>query len=128
MTEVLAINTNDTINNSCFCPEQRLSDAHDILTICFTRVSVTTAATNDLPTQTSGSEAQELRLTHYSVEEYLILTRLKKASMCRYHITPLSANVSIAKCFLINFLHIESRTILIVGLYDFPLARYAAEF
>lgn len=71
----------------------------------------------------------ELRLAHYSVKEYLISDRLKNASMHRYYITPLSANVSIAKDCLRYLLHFESPTILTASLdHEFPLIRYAAEF
>ena len=126
MVEVLAIDTTDTTDNFCFHPEQRLPDPRDILTICSTLVSVTTAA-KDASTQTSRT--QELRLAHSSVKEYLISDRLKKASMHRYHITPLCANVSIAKTCLTYLLHFKDPTILMNEVdYEFPLIGYATEF
>ena len=121
MVEVLAI------ESTCFSPEQRLPDPRDILTICSTMVSVSAAATNDTSTQTTGS--QELMLAHFSVKEYLISDRLKNASICRYHITSSSANLSIAKTCLTYLLHFESPTILTPDFsQEFPFIRYAAEF
>ena len=127
MVEVLAI---DLTNEFCFLPVQRLPDPRDILTICSTLVSVVSVlaiAKRNSSWQTYQSE--ELRLAHFSVKEYLISDRLKRASMHRYHITPLSANVSIAKCCLIYLLYFKSPAILTAECYvEFPLIEYAAEF
>ena len=124
MVEVLAI---DSSSDSRFSPEQRLPDPYDILTICSTLVSVTTAIRRLTPYETIRT--QELRLAHFSVKEYFISDRLKKSSMCYYHITPSSANVSIAKACLAYLLHFETLTMLTAEFdHDFPFIRYAAEF
>lgn len=120
MVEVLA-------TDSCFKPEERLPDPRDILTICSALISITAAEQKTIPTQTHGT--QELRLAHFSVKEYLTSDRLKKNSMHQYHVTPLSANVSITKTCLTYLLHFESPTILSAEFdHVFPLIRYAAKF
>ena len=124
MVEVLAVESTDDCR---FSPEQRLPDPHDILTICSTLVSVATVATKDTSTQNPGAE--ELRLAHFSVKEYLISERLKKTSMHCYYIAPSSANFSIVKSCLAYLLHFESPSILTAEFdQEFPLIRYAAEF
>ena len=124
MVEVLAI---DSSSDCGFSLEQRLPDPRDILTICSTLVNVSAASKKDTSSQTTGT--QELRLAHFSVKEYLISDRLKKGPMHRYHITPVSANVSIAKTCLRYLHHFESPTPLTAKFYhEFPLIRYAAEF
>ncbi|MCJ1462463.1 hypothetical protein MMC07_001065 [Pseudocyphellaria aurata] len=123
MVEVLA--TGSTVG-SCFRPDDRFVNPHDILTICSTLISVTATSNG---TSTPNTNTQELRLAHYSVKEYLISDRLKKTSMHRYHIAPLSANIFVATTCLTYLLYFESSTILTAEFEDeFPLARYAAEF
>lgn len=124
MVEVLAI---ESTSDPCFRPEQRLADPRDILTICSTFVSVTAVGERETSTETAG--AGELRLAHFSVKEYLISDRLNKASIHRYHIAPLSANVSIAKACLTYLLYFESPAFLTARFdSEFPLMGYAAEF
>lgn len=123
--------TNST-SDCRFESEHRLPDPQDILTICSALASVTPAANQVIAVEdeliTVGGEA--LRLTHFSVKEYLISDRLKKTSIHRYHITPLSANISIATTCLTYLLYFESPTILMeVGFeYEFSLTSYAAKF
>ena len=120
MVEVLAI-------DSRFRPEQRLPDPEDVLTICSSLVSITAAATNDTSKQSVG--AQQLKLAHFSVKEYLISDRLKKASIQCYYISSLSANASIGKTCLTYLLHFEDPIISTAEICDkFPLIRYAAEY
>lgn len=121
MVDVLAT---DSLSGSSFRPEARLLDPRDILTICSTLVNVTTTAESD-----SSTETQELRLAHFSVKEYLISDRLKKTPMYHYHITPISANVSMAQTCLTYLLHFQSPTVLTAEFdHEFPFIRYAAEF
>lgn len=125
MVEVLAI---DTADDATFRPEQRLPDPRDILTICSTLISVTTVA-NEEDASAQTAQTEEVRLAHFSVKEFLVSDRLKKASMHRYHITQLSAHVSMAKTCLTYLLHFESPTILTAEFdHEFPFVRYAAEF
>ena len=124
IVEVLAI---DSTPGSGFCPEQRLPDPRDILTICSTLVSITAAAKGDTSTHTTGT--LELRLAHFSVKEYLISDRLKQASMHHYQITQLSTHISITKTCLTYLLYFESPAILMSEAdHELPLLRYAAEF
>ena len=124
MVEVLAIDSN---SDSRFSPEQRLPDPYDILTICSTLVSVTAGTERETSTETA--KTQILRLAHFSVKEYLISDRLKNASMHCYHITPLSANVSIAKACLTYLLYFENPIISRTEFdHEFPFGIYAARF
>lgn len=92
MVEVFAIDS--TSESPRFRPGQWLPDPRDILIICSSLVSVATARTEDASTQ--ASEADESRMAHFSIKNYLISERLRNASMHCYHITKSFADVSIA--------------------------------
>lgn len=120
MVEVLAIDLSD---DPVFMPDERLPNPLDILTICSPLVSVTAKST-------TADNAEELRLAHFSVKEYLISERITFTPVLRYHITSSSANSFIAKSCLAYLLYFEKPITSKPALLDdkYPLYGYAAEF
>ena len=141
MVEVLAI---DLTDNPSFDPERRLEDPQSILIVCSSLVTITTLirykdgsvyrlaeGPDDSPPETIVN--QELRLAHFSVQEYLFSDRIKAKSARRYHMDSSSAHASITLASVAYLFYIEdSKFPFIHSLRDFhdffPLHDYAASF
>jgi hypothetical protein len=104
MVEVLAVNWD--VEEPQFDPQNRLLDSKDILTICSTLVTTSEATGYQL-----GSEKLDtfvtLRLAHLSVKEYIISDRIKNSKVSTYSVTPVSANIFIARTYLVYLLNSE---------------------
>ncbi|KAH8657573.1 ankyrin repeat-containing domain protein [Tricladium varicosporioides] len=121
VAEVVAID----IDHLRFEAENRLPEPRDVLTICSSLVTSTAVMVND--GYGVSFEAEELRLAHFSVKEYLISDRVRTIPAPQYNIQ-LYAEDRIAQACLIYLLQFNESTLLTLNnIDDFPLARYAAE-
>jgi Ankyrin repeats (3 copies) len=104
MVEVLAINWDR--EEPQFDPQNRLLDPNDISTICSTLV-----ATSETTGYRFGSEELTTfitpRLAHLSVKEYIISDRIKNSKASTYNVMPISANIFIARTYLVYLLNSE---------------------
>jgi hypothetical protein len=107
MVEILAIDWDREVPQ--LDPQNRLLDPKDILTICSTLV--TTVETTGYR---FGSEKLTtwltLRLAHSSVKEYIVSDRIKNSKVSMYSVTPTSANLFIARTYLVYLLSPEFET------------------
>jgi hypothetical protein len=105
MVEVLAIDWNG--DEPRFVPDNRIPEPKDILTMCSTLVTTT----EDLGTHFSDDGYQDIwltiRLAHFSVKEYLLSDRIMTSKASMYALDPVSANLFIAKTYLVYLLSLE---------------------
>lgn len=105
MVEVLAVDWDG--DEPRFEPDNRIPEPKDILTMCSTLV----ATTEDLGTHFSDDGYQDIwqtiRLAHFSVKEYLLSDRIKTSKASVYALDPVSANLFIAKTYLVYLLSPE---------------------
>ena len=87
----------DEETDTGFNPENRLQDPRDILTICSSLVTIV-ASTRKL------KENVELRLAHYSINEYLISDRILHGAALQYSIA-VELDKSMAQTCLHYFLY-----------------------
>lgn len=116
-----------------FDAERRLVDPDDTLSMCSALVnvqSIETVGTNGITRKTTT-----LRLTHFSIQEFLLSERIQSSSVSHWYIEKLSANLFLARACLAYLIFLEGR-----GGYDesggmafdddyhqeYPLARIAA--
>lgn len=95
--------------------EDRLRDHHDILMICSSLVTL--------------SEGNELRLAHYSVQEYLLSDRIAMGPASAFHLVQGIVDDNIAEICITPLLMFDQHGSMPErNLQDFPLLQYAAEF
>ena len=123
VAEVIAVKID---NDPQFDPENRLPEPRDILTICSSLVTTAISTAESLDGDTY--EAEELRLAHFSVKEYLISDRIKTGPALRYSITN-GAEEHITQTCLIYLLHFKGPIVLTSkNINEFRLAGYAARY
>ncbi|MCJ1243623.1 hypothetical protein MMC30_000820, partial [Trapelia coarctata] len=112
-----------------FDPDDRFPDPRDILLICPSLITVETA-THFIP-RIGKYEAQELRLAHFSIKEYLVSDRICEEANF-YRIRKIPAQSVIAETCLAYLLSLGDRDPLSsLGaefLKEFPLVQYAGAF
>lgn len=119
--ELLAID----LPSKSFNLEQRLLLPRQLLSICSTLVTVVEGHADMRRFNDHRKRFLELRLAHYSVQEYLVSERIRKSRAVFYALDTDSANLSLARsCFI--YLNIPAFNI---G-YSSPrrLARYTEEY
>ena len=120
--EIIAIDIEKTPR---FDPDRRFQEPRDILRVCSSLVSLVSqsdgaysqqefmafdsspSAEND---NRNSAARSEVRLSHYSVKEYLMSDRIRHGSAMRYSIREIDANRSIAKTCLAYLLHFGNVT------------------
>ncbi|KAI9868362.1 MAG: hypothetical protein M1813_005805 [Trichoglossum hirsutum] len=122
--EVVAV---DLESDPRFDPERRLSEPYDLLIICSSLVTVS-SATLELSNGTL-EETEELRLAHFSVKEYLISKRIRAGSASTFHILEIPAHLSIAQTCLAYLLQFNKPNSLTPNTgQEYPLTKYAAKY
>lgn len=125
------------IDQEChtFDPEDRLADPFDIVEVLSSLVTYSSAQIALTIDEASngryvGAErATGLRLSHYSVKEYLMSDRLRNKGSSKLHISIYQAHKCIAEACLTYLLwldHLESVSLGFV--LDFPFGLYAARY
>ncbi|OCL07885.1 hypothetical protein AOQ84DRAFT_267871, partial [Glonium stellatum] len=113
ISEMLAIDL-DKIPR--YDPDQRLQDPKDVLSICGSLISI---SDND----------NVVRLSHYSVKEYLLSDRIRMGSQSRYHVSQIETDIFMAETCLAYFLEFDTWSYDIISeLNDRPLIQYAVDF
>ncbi|CAD6586135.1 MAG: hypothetical protein ASARMPRED_002451 [Alectoria sarmentosa] len=118
-----------------FDPEDRLRHPTDILAICSSLIHLSAAEGFRLPSPTpppfseeDHTQHLEVRLAHYSVKEYLVSERIKRAKAAFYSICEASANVFLARSCLVYLMYFDKPLSDPVAayLYEYPLLWYSA--
>lgn len=104
MVEVLAVDWDR--EQPQLDPQNRLLDPKDILTICSTLVTTSETTGYGFGLQ-KLSTFTTLRLAHLSVKEYIISDRIKNSKASMYSVTSTSANIFIARTYLVYLLNPE---------------------
>ncbi|RDW91705.1 hypothetical protein BP5796_02870 [Coleophoma crateriformis] len=117
MVEVFAIETDSELK---FDPDRRFPEPRDVLLICPGMIdSVQTISSN------TREHVEELRLAHFSVQEYLISDRVSKEIKI-YHIQKISVDVTIFRDCLHYIWSISNNGDVPSNSFKaFPLLRYA---
>lgn len=129
-----------------FDPEDRLRHPTDILAICSSLINVSPTNTklsvqlsdrggrlpSPSPPTISGEDYTqylEVRLAHYSVKEYLVSERIKKAKAAFYSICEASASVFLVTSCLVYLMYFEEPFSEPVAkyLHEYPLLNYSVE-
>jgi ankyrin repeat protein len=96
-----------------FSPEDRLFEPHDIVSICRSLVSL-----ND--------DTSELRLAHFSVQEYLVSERIREGPVSYFSVFEESGETLLAEvCLSYIFLFDKPRSLSEESLSEWPLLDYA---
>lgn len=99
-----------------FSPEDRMFDPHDIASICRSLVSL-------------SADASEIRLAHYSVQEYLLSDRIGHGPSAFFSIIRRSATVLIAEvCLTYLLLFDKPHSLSDNSLSEWPLLDYACRY
>jgi hypothetical protein len=86
-----------------FDPERRFPEPRDVLTICFSLVTITV-----LPSLiVMGRTITVAQLAHFSVQEYLVSDRIRDGPAKEYSMQGVSANLCIAETCLAYLLHLN---------------------
>ena len=125
------------IDREChsFDPEDRLADPFDIVEVLSSLVTYSSAqialtideASNG---RYAGAErATGLRLSHYSVKEYLLSDRLRNKGASKFYISIYEAHKCIAEACLTYLLWFDHPGAVSLGfILDFPFGLYAARY
>jgi ankyrin repeat protein len=98
-----------------FSPEDRMFDPYDIISICRSLISI-------------SKDTSELRLAHYSVQEYLVSERIRKGSASFFGIIRVSADALIAEvCLTYILLFDKPDSLSKTSLSEWPLLDYACK-
>lgn len=135
LAEVVAIDANES---PYFDTERRLLDPHDILTMCGSLVTIGndfSESSQELDIGVTNSNIDDrsittdVRLAHFSVQEYLLGERICLGPARSYSIRETKSNEAIAEHCLAYILHanLHSKT-LSQTLEEFPLVRYVVRF
>ncbi|KAH0563190.1 hypothetical protein GP486_002236 [Trichoglossum hirsutum] len=113
-------------------PEERLADPHDILQILSSLV-VTSTRKRQLSVDgwLEPEEVEEIRLAHFSVKEYLVSDRVKPLPVMAFCTTDAIAHRATAEScllYILNYEHVEDKTLSEEDLEKFPLLQYACRF
>lgn len=135
IAEVVAIDANESLY---FDPDRRLLDPRDILTMCGSLVTIgndSSESSHQVNSDEEGrtfdenSNSTDVRLAHFSVQEYLVAERIHDGPAKLYSIRETDSNEAIAEHCLAYVLHaIRHSSTLGQTFEEFPLVRYAASF
>ena len=111
VAEVIAV---DAEGHPRFNPDRRFLEPEDIERICSSLVTIAGA---------------EIRLAHFSVEEYLVSERIQNGPARQYSIQKIPTHTSIAEICLAYLLQFDKANCLTRDTTEkYPLARYAAKY
>ncbi len=133
LTEVIAVNANESPYVDI---DRQLLDPHDILKMCGSLITIGNDFFEDTQELDAGemmrtfdekSMTTDVKLAHFSVQEYLTAERIRLGPAKSYSIRETGSNEAIAEHCLAYVLH-ASRHAKSLGqtLEEFPLVRYAA--
>ncbi|KAG9230960.1 hypothetical protein BJ875DRAFT_384023 [Amylocarpus encephaloides] len=96
LAEIVAINVE---REPAFNRDEILEDPIDVLDICMGLVSVAMAESSSLPSPSphSSTISRTVTLAHYSVQEYLVSTRIRQGNAARYSMQAAASHAYIAK-------------------------------
>jgi ankyrin repeat protein len=98
-----------------FSPEDRMFEPYDIISICRSLVSI-------------SEDTSELRLAHYSVQEYLVSERIRKGPASFFSVIRVSADTLIAEvCLTYILLFDKPDSLSKTSLSEWPLLDYACK-
>ncbi|KAH8756434.1 hypothetical protein BGZ57DRAFT_957852 [Hyaloscypha finlandica] len=98
-----------------FSPEDRMFEPYDIISICRSLVSI-------------SEDTSELRLAHYSVQEYLVSERIRKGPASFFSVIRVSADTLIAEvCLTYILLFNKPDSLSETSLLEWPLLDYACK-
>jgi hypothetical protein len=127
ISEIVAI---DVERDPLFDRREVLEDPLDVLSICSSLVTITTAEESSIRTQNNGSDParQVVALAHYSVKEYLISERSHQGRAARYSMYNADCNEIIARGCLGYLLQFQCSELLSeASIEEFKLAQYSAQ-
>jgi ankyrin repeat protein len=123
VAEVITVNIEGSPR---FDPERRFLEPQDILIICSGLVTTTGGIKESSHDNTT---AEQVRLAHFSVKEYLVSDRIQAGPAAQYSIQEIHAKVSMAETCLAYLLHFNKpNSLTSQTIKEFPLARYAAKY
>lgn len=74
----------------------RFPESRDILTICSSLISLSSSIVDDMNVEMNDeSDKVVVRLTHFSIKEYLIFERILQGDVRQYNILKINANIAI---------------------------------
>lgn len=118
-----------------FDPEDRLADPFDIVEVLSSLVTYSTTqialSIGDAPdSRYVGAErATGLRVSHYSVKEYLTSDRMRNKGASKLHISLYEAHKCVAEACLTYLLWLDhSESVSLGFVLDFPFGLYAARY
>ncbi|KAM3077406.1 hypothetical protein ACMFMG_006751 [Clarireedia jacksonii] len=123
--EVAEIAALDTDRSPAFDRDDVLEDPLDVLSICSSLITVTTA--DDLHGEPLPGPI--VLLAHYSVKEYLVSERIRESKIGTYAMEAAVCHRFIARCCLKYLLQFNSPGALNeVNFHEFALAKYTAQY
>lgn len=127
--ELAEVVTIDGQSDKHFDPERRFPEPRDILRLC-PSLLVSTIGESYLDNNNhfhNSSKAQQVKLAHFSVKEYLLSERIRSSPASRYAVTETHANASIAEDCLTYVLQFDRPYFTIPSIIESShLRRYAA--
>ena len=129
LAEALAI---ETINEPFFDPEDRYAKPYEAVQLCGALVSLGSESLNRWSFKRSRRidvPKQIVRLSHFSVKEFLTSERMKHQLQKKYGMLDKSAHVTLCKSCIAYLCHfkVECPPSSVLSGRDFPLAVYAAK-
>ncbi|KAI9878600.1 MAG: hypothetical protein M1830_000460 [Pleopsidium flavum] len=142
ISEAIAVDT----RQRCFAVESRFLDAHSILEICSSMVTLSESGIendlasigSDLGTTEDDSEStesvvtdemKELQLAHYSVKEYIVSERIRSGRAKAFAVVEAQAQEYMAEASLVYLLSFDKPDSLYKDVWNhFPFLKYAARY
>jgi ankyrin repeat domain-containing protein 50 len=109
--------------------KRRLQDGDDILHICPGFIDVETSPDRTPRTYTQNNMARRVRITHYSVQEYLESDRIRQQTAAIFGMQSTTSNLEAAQICLVYLLDttLSESKLTAAKLDKFPFADYAAK-
>ncbi|GAD96704.1 conserved hypothetical protein [Paecilomyces variotii No. 5] len=126
--ELAEIATVDLTSTTRFDPDRRFLDPRDVLGLCPSIFVATTPMNPGLETL-EDVKNQQIRLSHFSVKQYLTSTQIQSGPASQYAITESEAHACIAKVCLAYLLQFDRPyTTMIDAVQSSSLLRYATNY
>ncbi|KAI9878142.1 MAG: hypothetical protein M1830_001788 [Pleopsidium flavum] len=128
ISEAIAVDT----RQQCFDVENRFLDAHSILEICSSMVTISESGKKYKYGHTQSvvaDEMRELQLAHYSVKEYIVSERIRSGRAKAFAVVEAQAHEYMAEASLVYLLSFDKPDSLYKGVWNlFPFLDYAARY
>jgi ankyrin repeat domain-containing protein 50 len=102
--------------------KRRLGDPNDVIRICPGLISISTSEDEASLRSSKALQAPKVRITHFSVQEYLKSDRIQSPTAAKFALHSYTANTELANICLIYLQNAKP-----TNLDGFPLASYAAK-